>query len=62
MTTYRISGCVADLGLYEGETPRDAAEALARDAGYESLADSANRLGQTEQEWLAELTIVEVEG
>jgi len=59
MATFKITGRDTELGSFEGATARDAAEAMARDAGYSSLAESAAALGQTEDEALAELKIVE---
>lgn len=42
MTSYQItSSAGVDMGIYEGETPADALDAMARDAGYKSQADAA---------------------
>jgi len=48
----------AYLGTYEGATPEDAVEALARDAGYDSATDMDARTGQS---WRNELVVEEVE-
>lgn len=41
MSHYRItSSAGVELGIYEGETAEEALDAMARDAGYESEADS----------------------
>lgn len=41
MPTYNISVKTSgvDLGSYEGNTPREAADAMARDMGYDSYRD-----------------------
>ncbi len=74
MTTYRITNRTsgADLGLFDGETPEQALDAMARDAGADSHADSMRRLfadaGYDEEEMAAaceraaaELSVEEVE-
>lgn len=54
MTTYRIESDVGlVLGDYEGESVRDALEALARDAGYRGLDHQIEALhGSDLRDWI----------
>lgn len=41
MNSYRIeSEAGVDMGIYQGETEQEALDAMARDAGYKSVADA----------------------
>jgi hypothetical protein len=43
MTMWQVtSSAGVDMGVYEGETPADALDAMARDAGYKSQADATD--------------------
>jgi len=54
----RTSG--EDMGEYRGETAMDAVEAMARDAGYASVADAAAVLDSTAEELIDDLDLVEI--
>lgn len=46
MTHYQItSSAGVDMGIYEGSTPAEALDAMARDAGYRDQADAAEQVG-----------------
>jgi hypothetical protein len=49
-----ISSAGVDMGIYEGTSPDDALDAMARDAGYRDAADAAEVVGPFEG------TVVEV--
>jgi hypothetical protein len=51
----KLSGM--DLGVYEGDTPEEALDALARDAGYRDYSDALDQIGAKD----GELVVVEVE-
>jgi len=53
--TVRSSG--QRMGTYAGETPREAHEAMWRDAGYASLADGARAVGQSVEQVEADTQI-----
>ena len=46
--------------IYEGETEDAAILAYVHDAGYETVAKAAEVCGQTEDQFLADITISEV--
>lgn len=47
MSRYQItSSAGVAMGIYEGETPADTLDAMARDAGYASQADVTETLGE----------------
>lgn len=47
MPTYRItSSAGVDMGSYEAESPEDALELMARDAGYRSAEHAAEVAGR----------------
>jgi len=50
-----------DMGVYEGETEREALENFARDAGYSSYADLCDSLSKTIEEGRSELDLQEAE-
>jgi len=56
--TYRIENAISglDLGIYEGETPEAALDAMAREAGYRDYAD-AQRVAPAEA---GEIVVTEV--
>lgn len=56
MTTYTISTEAFDSS-YDAATEGAAILAYVRDAGYETVAEAAEVLGQTEDEFVAGLTI-----
>ena len=56
--TNRTSG--RSLGLYLGETPDDAVEAMDRAAGYRSSQDAAEALGATVESLRADLIVAPV--
>jgi hypothetical protein len=47
MKTFRISNRTSgvEMGLFSGETPADALDAMAREAGYESNAAALKDIG-----------------
>jgi hypothetical protein len=48
MLSYQItSDAGVDLGIYEGDTPDEALDAMARDAGYASQADAPSPFSGT---------------
>lgn len=58
---YRIkSKAGVVFGIYEGDTPEQAAEALAIDAGYDSVAEEAEVLGKSPEQLFDDLFIEEV--
>jgi hypothetical protein len=59
MAKFQISNPVSGLilGTYEAASSEDALEALARDAGYKSMADAAETTGEDG----SQLTVKEVE-
>ena len=58
MKNYRIFANGFDMGIFEGEDEHAALEALAQEAGYQSLADMEEQL---ETEKPDEYEVVEVE-
>jgi hypothetical protein len=58
MTTYSITSSTsgADLGTWEGASPAEALDAMARAAGYRDQADAAEQTGDDG----AHLMVVEV--
>ena len=48
------------FGIYEADTPEQAAEALSIDAGYASRAEEADTLGKTVEQLFDDLIITEV--
>jgi len=61
MSIYTISVNGISMGPYEAETAAAAVLAYVRDAGYASVAEAAGILGQSEEVFLADLSVVEVE-
>lgn len=59
MTTWNITSRSTgmDFGNYDGETAHDAADAMALDCGYTSVADAEDVIGH---DWYEDLRIVEV--
>ncbi len=58
MTTFRITNIVSGMifGEYEGITPTDALDALARDAGYADYAAASDVVPAKDDEILVEAT------
>lgn len=50
-----------DLGAYSGATPRDAIEALAREAGYRDYAEACETMGVAVEDAIRELLCVPVD-
>lgn len=59
MTNYTITVNDVAMGTYKGATRDEAILAYVRDAGYESVADAAEALSQTEEEFLADIVVTE---
>lgn len=56
MNTYGISSAAGiDLGTYPGETPLDALDALAREAGYTCHAAECVAIGSRGDDWTTDL-------
>lgn len=60
MTTYTITADGIDMGDYEGNTEAEAITAYVNDMGYATVAQAADVLGKTEAEFLAEITVTEI--
>lgn len=59
MTSYTITANDVPMGSYKGATRDEAILAYVRDAGYASVADAAEALSQTEEEFLADIVVTE---
>jgi hypothetical protein len=63
MTTYRISNRTsgADLGTYNADSPEEALNAMARDAGYDDFTENCDVVGLSIGEATRDLVIVELD-
>jgi hypothetical protein len=57
-----ISSAGVDMGIYEGASPNDALDAMARDAGYRDAADAAEVTGEWFDGAVAELSSKPLQG
>jgi hypothetical protein len=55
--TYTITANNVVMGTYRGATASSAVLAYVRDAGYASVEDAAETLGQTVAEFLSDITV-----
>jgi hypothetical protein len=62
MSSYTITANGKTMGTYEGATRDEAILAYVRDAGYASVEDAAETLGQTAEAFLAALVVDEERG
>ena len=60
MKTYEISSSMFLIGNFQGETKEDALDAMAKQMGYEDFSDSCYQTGQSLDEGINELIVVEV--
>ena len=59
MKSFTITANGADMGTYQASGADAAILAYVQDAGYASVADAADALGTTEEEFLAEIAVSE---
>lgn len=57
MATFTITANGIEMGTYEAADEQAAILAYVQDAGYSSVADAADVLCQTEDEFLADITV-----
>jgi len=62
MTTYNIQANGVDMGDFSEPTEARAVHAYASMLGYASILDAAETLDQTVEEFLADLTVTEIDG
>lgn len=58
--TFQIAANGIEMGAYAGANADEAISAYIADAGYDSIEDAADVLGQTVEAFLAEITVTEV--
>jgi hypothetical protein len=61
MRAFQIIAAGTDMGTWSAESADLAIEAMCEDAGYASVADAAEVLSQTVEQYLADLRVVEVD-
>ncbi len=59
MGKYAISANGSDMGIYDGANSEEAIAAYIKNAGYETVAEAADVCGQSEDEFLADLVVME---
>lgn len=56
---FQISANGTEMGVYEGDTERDAINAYVKDAGYGDVEIAAEACGQSVEEFLDDIAITE---
>jgi hypothetical protein len=57
MTSYTITAHGTEMGVYKGASRDEAVLAYVRDAGYETVEEAAEVLGQTVAEFLSDIAV-----